>query len=107
MGGHDDSARIAGLREWQGTKYPAEWPAIIDADTHERLVKMFADPARRKYVVRAQAHLLSGIAACPKCGRTMHYRNQAANGRADQYACVAGPYGCGRTAIKADCWRST
>jgi len=95
------SARIAGLREWQGTKYPAEWPAIIDADTHERLVKMFADPARRKYVVRAQAHLLSGIAACPKCGRTMHYRNHTANGRADQYACVAGPYGCGHTAIKA------
>ena len=64
------SARIAGLREWQGTKYPAEWPAIIDADTHERLVRMFADPARRKYAVRAQAHLLSGIAACPHCGRT-------------------------------------
>ena len=96
------SARIAGLREWQGTKYPAEWPAIIDADTHERLARMFADPARRKYVVRAPAHLLSGIAACPKCGRTMHYRNQAANGRADQYACVAGPYGCGGTAIKAE-----
>ena len=29
---------------------------------------MFADPARRKHVVRAQAHLLSGIATCPKCG---------------------------------------
>jgi site-specific DNA recombinase len=95
------SPRIAGLREWQGTKYPADWPAIIDAETHERLVRMFADPARRKYVVRAQAHLLSGIAACPKCGRTLHYRNHTANGRADQYACVAGPYGCGHTAIKA------
>ena len=96
------SARIAGLREWQGKKYPAEWPAIIDPDTHERLARMFADPARRKYVVRAQAHLLSGIAACPKCGRTLHYRNHTANGRADQYACVAGPYGCGHTAIKAE-----
>ena len=96
------SPRLAGLRAWQGQKYPAQWPAILDPDTHERLAKMFADPARRKHVVRAQAHLLSGIATCPKCGgRGLHYRNQAANGRADQYACVAGPYGCGRTAIKA------
>ena len=45
------SPRIAGLREWQGRKYPAQWPAIIDVDTHERLVKMFADPARRKHAV--------------------------------------------------------
>jgi site-specific DNA recombinase len=97
------SPRLAGLRQWQGHKYPAQWPAIIDADTHERLARMFADPARRKHAVRAQAHLLSGIATCPKCGgRGLHYRNHTANGRADQYACVAGPYGCGRTAIKAE-----
>ena len=39
------SARLAGLREWQGQKYPTtQWPAIIDTDTHERLVKLFADP---------------------------------------------------------------
>src|SRR5208283_2133894 len=43
------SARLAGLLEWQGKKYPAtQWPAIIDVDTHERLVKLFADPARRQ-----------------------------------------------------------
>jgi len=96
------SARIAGLREWQGKTYPAEWPAIIDVDTHERLVRMFADPGRRKYVVRAQAHLLSGIAACPHCGRGLHYRGHRDNGRADQYACVSGPYGCGHCAIKAE-----
>ena len=42
------SPRLAGLREWQGKKYPAiGWPAIIDVDTHERLVKLFADPARQ------------------------------------------------------------
>jgi len=96
------SPRIAGLREWQGRKYPAQWPGIIDTDTHERLVKMFADPARRKHAVRAPAHLLSGIAICPKCGRGLHYRNQRGNGRADQYACVKGPNGCGGAAIKAE-----
>src|ERR1039457_4128745 len=32
------SARLAGLREWQGQKYPTtQWPAIIETDTHERL----------------------------------------------------------------------
>ena len=96
------SPRLAGLREWQGQKYPAQWPAIIDVDTHERLAKMFADPARRKHVVRAQAHLLSGIAACPHCGRGLQHRNHTDRGRADQYACVSGPNGCGRSAIKAE-----
>ena len=34
---------LAGLMEWQGKKYPAtQWPAIIDVDTHERLVKQQA-----------------------------------------------------------------
>ena len=46
------SARIAGYREWRGQKYPTtQWPAIIDVDTHERLVRLFADPARRVHAV--------------------------------------------------------
>lgn len=99
------SPRLAGLREWQGQKYPTtQWPAIIDTDTHERLVRLFADPARRKHVVRAPAHLLSGIATCTKCGRGLHYRRYAHRvpRREDSYGCVEGPADCGGTAIKAD-----
>jgi Recombinase zinc beta ribbon domain len=56
--------------------------------------------ARRRHVVRAPAHLLSGIATCPRCGRGLDYRRHA-SGRADSYGCVKGPAGCGGTAIKA------
>jgi hypothetical protein len=64
------SARLAGLREWQSTKYPTtQWPAIIDVNTHERLVKLFRGPGPPVHAVRRPAHLLSGIARCPKFGR--------------------------------------
>jgi DNA invertase Pin-like site-specific DNA recombinase len=100
------SPRIAGLREWEGQKYAAEWPAIIDLDTHERLVKMFADPARRKHVVRAQTHLMTGISTCSKCSKGLHYRNNKNSVKrkgADAYGCVGGgPYGCGHTVINAE-----
>ena len=61
------SPRIAGLLAWQGQKFPTtDWPAIIDVDTHEQLVKLFSNPARRKHVVGNQRHLLSGFGAVPE-----------------------------------------
>lgn len=50
------SPQLAGLREWQGKKYPTtQWPAIINMDIPERLVSLFADPKRRKHVVDSRA----------------------------------------------------
>jgi site-specific DNA recombinase len=97
------SARLAGFREWQGQKYPTtQWPAIFDLDTHERLVKLFHDPARRRGAVRRHVYLLSGMPVCPKCGRRMYYRDWKGR-RADSYACIEGPgRGCGGAAIKAE-----
>jgi hypothetical protein len=86
------SPRLAGLREWQGKTYPATWPAILDLDTHERLVKLFADPSRRAHVVGRRRHLLSGVARCGKCGNPLYF---AGNGK-NAYRCVTGPgKGCG------------
>jgi hypothetical protein len=99
------SPRIAGLREWHGQKYPTtEWPAIIDTDTHEQLVKLFSDPARRQHVVGRKTHLLSGLAPCPKCGHGLKYRKFSTyRNRSDSYACVRGVGGrCGGVAIKAE-----
>jgi hypothetical protein len=83
---------------------PRRWPAIIDVDTHEQLVKLFSDPARRKHIVGSQRHLLSGLAPCPKCGHGLKYRKFSSyRARSDSYACVRGVGGrCGGVAIKAE-----
>jgi site-specific DNA recombinase len=99
------SPRIAGLLEWQGKKYPAAgWPAIIDQDTHERLVKLFGDPSRRKNVVGRKQHLMSGIGVCGKCGHPVYIRMDKANANPFKYACVKTPGGggCGGVAIHAE-----
>ena len=83
------SPHVAGLREWQGQTYPARWPAILDEDTHERLVKLFADPSRRAHVVGRKQHLLSGIARCGKCGGPL-YPYGASKGKSATYRCVTG-----------------
>ncbi|GGS94711.1 site-specific recombinase DNA invertase Pin [Planobispora rosea] len=96
------SAFIAGLREWEGEKYPGDWPAIIDIDTHERLRRLFSDPGRKADVTRRQKHLLSGILLCSKCEKKMYFRGEKAP-RANSYACAWGMRGgCGGTRIKAD-----
>lgn len=70
----------AGLRFHHPEKHKSEskpsltqaiWPAIIDRPTHERLVVLLGDPARRTNgSVRpgAVVHWLSGIAQCGVCG---------------------------------------
>jgi site-specific DNA recombinase len=97
------SAHVAGLREWQGQTYPARWPAILDEDTHERLVKLFADPSRRAHVVGRKQHLLSGIARCGKCGGPL-YPYGASTGKSATYRCVTGPAGkgCGGISVNAE-----
>jgi hypothetical protein len=98
------SPRLAGLREWQGKTYPAQWPAILDTDTHERMVKLFSDPSRRAHVVGRKRHLLSGIARCGKCSNPLYPGGKS--GRAATYRCVTGPAGKGCGGISVN-WRKS
>lgn len=68
---------LAGLRTHRGrvvSAFDPDWhPAILDADTHNRLVALFDDPTRASSsrVGHPPRHLLSGIAWCGLCGETL------------------------------------
>ena len=96
LAGNLCSPPLAGLREWQGKKYPAQWPAIIDADTHERLAKLLSDRPRRAQVTGKKRHLLSGVLRCGKCGRPLYVD-------LNRYRCASGPgQGCGGVSVRSD-----
>lgn len=47
---------------------PAEWPPLIDADKHDRVVGLFTDPSRRREKPGGRQHLLTwGIGECGVC----------------------------------------
>lgn len=107
------SARIAGLREHHGevTK-EAEWPAIIDRGTHERLRQLLDDATRNKRgpIGAGRKYLLSGLAECSLCGTKLIARGSQRrdeNGvahRAPSMVCASGVpfHGCGKIRIRAD-----
>jgi site-specific DNA recombinase len=56
----------------QGKKpqlYPGQWEPIVDPDTHERVVALLTDPARRtNNRGTAPKYLLTSVAVCGECG---------------------------------------
>lgn len=103
-----NSAALASIREHH-VKDPerryvanenAGWPAILDKDTHRRLRTIIE--ARRgtgdHRPAEARTYLLTGIATCGKCGRTL-----VAQPRPNQrsYRCDQNR-GCGRIRVQAD-----
>jgi hypothetical protein len=115
------SPRIAGWREHKpgrgrndGAPYgggeftaEAEWPAILDRPTVERLRRVLADPSRRRGP-NGRTYLLSGGLA--KCGAVDEAGNvcggnlagQAGNRGRREYRCSVSGGGCGRVHIGAD-----
>jgi DNA invertase Pin-like site-specific DNA recombinase len=94
----------AGLRRHKGEileGVTAEWPAILDVQTYQRLVLMFKDPSRRTNEAgSAPRYLLSGTIAtcsvCPDGGRINVVTGGNQSGRRSTYTCVgkAGSKGC-------------
>jgi DNA invertase Pin-like site-specific DNA recombinase len=68
----------AGLRVHQGKVIgKGDWEALITVEEHEKLLAIFADPARRTTTHRGSQprHLLTGIATCGVCGCVMGWQN--------------------------------
>ncbi len=57
------------------------WPAILDAETHERLTAILTNPARRTAPSTASKYLLSGIVRCGRCGQPMFASPMGMKGR--------------------------
>jgi site-specific DNA recombinase len=97
------SPHVAGLRAYQGEIVgAATWPPILDRGTWERLKAAAA--TRRRGRPPSDRHLLTGLLACSKCGRTL-WANQRRN-RGYEYRCSPASTttgrGCGALSIAAE-----
>jgi site-specific DNA recombinase len=66
--------RTAGRAVSKGEDYgKGEWPAILDADTADRLTALFDDPRRRSAPPSLNVkYLMSGLAVCGRCGQACY-----------------------------------
>jgi site-specific DNA recombinase len=64
------SRRIVGVRVHNGAEYPAAWPAILDAETWERLNLVLNAADRMVGANRkgGRTYLLTGMVFCGRCG---------------------------------------
>ncbi|MGN6413741.1 recombinase family protein [Flexivirga sp.] len=77
----------AGRRVHQGKVIgDAAWEQLVDADTHDQVVAILANPARLSKHTKTVKHLLSGIARCGVCTRPLYVLSN--RGR-PSYQCVA------------------
>ena len=78
----------AGLRTHQGKVIgKGDWEAMISVEEHQKLLAIFADPARRTTTHRGSEprHLLTGIATCGVCGAVMKW--QSTKRKTPRYLC--------------------
>jgi DNA invertase Pin-like site-specific DNA recombinase len=95
--------RWAGLREHRDLAQPvkAVWPAIIEAESHRRLVALLTEPTR--LLNRSpRRYMLTGIATCSLCGAKLVARPRGDKRRC--YVCATGPnfHGCGKIRVLAE-----
>ena len=83
--------RYAALRTYHGKVIgPGDWPAILDADTHNGLLAVLRDPARGGAVSYERKYIGSHRYVCGLCGAPMHHTvSTHADGRTfHRYACT-------------------
>jgi hypothetical protein len=92
--------RLAGLSNDLSPQPAGRYPAIIDPETHARLVALHAE--RRKGPRRpTRRYLLTGLLRCWRCGGGLRGMPRAKG--ADLYVCPGPPHGgCSGTAVTAD-----
>jgi DNA invertase Pin-like site-specific DNA recombinase len=62
------NARYAGIREYQGRRFPAAWPAVVGEDTWQAACVLLANPGRRTNGVGgARKWLGTGLYRCGRC----------------------------------------
>jgi site-specific DNA recombinase len=89
------SPRHAGLRAHQGEVIgPAAWPAIVDRATHEALVAVLANGAKKNPRRRS---LLTGLVRCGVCGTPMSRDGRSWRCRPSYRY----PEACGRVQVRA------
>jgi DNA invertase Pin-like site-specific DNA recombinase len=91
--------RIAGFRSHHGVVVGSgHIPAILDPETHTRLVAVLTT-RRGRVIPQGRTYLLTGLVTCGRCGNRLQAHPGANAVR--RYACVK-PNGCGGLAIGAD-----
>jgi site-specific DNA recombinase len=91
------NARNAGIRNYGGVEYKAQWPALVAEDVYRAVYAILTDPSRRPTGSYGVA-LLSTVALCGVCGSHVfsgggHLRgkNAAVGKRYRTYTCAANP----------------
>jgi DNA invertase Pin-like site-specific DNA recombinase len=104
------SDRIIGVRDHNGAKHPAQWPAITTREDQERVrvawsARKQPAPGRPR---GARSYLLTGFAYCSKCGGVLRGNGRVSRGKyCRRYTCrvmndSSEPVGCGKTYRNAD-----
>lgn len=81
--------RVAGRVVYKGEDMGVHGPAILDADTYERLSALLRDPRRRTAPSTAVKYLLSGLALCGRdtCDRAPMFATTNGRERVHVYRC--------------------
>lgn len=82
--------RMAGLSTYKGEVVgKAQWPAILDEDTHRRLV--VALRSKPDHGSRVRKHLLTGLVSCGRCGARLYAKTSSGRYATSVYRCVKVP----------------